>query len=149
MWINTLLVVAILVILFFAPRKEFMTNKDVMVAMKSFGTEDKSSKKSDHDSYAPIYGPPSGGTDDPKSTPSINKPSKTKPVGKYPDIFGPETSMVPGTKPNKKSGSHSNTKDDSTDEDSEPQFNPDFKKPFPKGPDEPQPFLTDFSKFLH
>jgi len=138
MWLNILLSIAVLVILFFAPRREFMMNKDVVAAMKGFGTEDKSSKKPQHDSYTPIYGPPSGGTDDPKSTPSINKPSKTKAVGTYPDIFGPEASMVPGTKPNKKSG-----------EDSEPQFNPDFKKPFPKGPDEPQPFLTDFSKFLH
>ncbi len=141
MWLNILLVIAVIVILFFAPRKEFMTNKDLMAAMKDYGTDDKHLKKNENESYAPIYGPPSGGTDDPKETPSINKPSKKTVVGTYPDIFGPETSMVPGTKPTKKRSGDP--------DDDEPQFNPDFKKPFPRGADEPQPFLTDFSKFLH
>lgn len=141
------MIIAVIVILFFAPRKEYMTNKDVMAAMKSFGTEHKSSKKPEHEFYASIYGPSSGGTDDPKSTPSINKPSKTKGVGSYPDIFGPETSMVPGTDPNKKNNQIQSS--DSEKDDTIYQFNPDFKKPFPRGPDEPQPFLTDFSKIQH
>jgi len=58
----------------------------------------------------------------------------------YPDIYGPDVELVPGTKPRSNKHKSDDTSDPSYD------FNPDLQKAFPtSGP--PQPFLNDFSGF--
>ncbi len=138
-----LLIAAILAIFLLSMTTyEHMTNKDVMSALKKYGTDDdkKKTSKPDQPVQAPIYGP---------KAPPVEHPTPTKPSSKgsssdssvYPDIYGPDVPMEPGKKCST-SGKH--TSDDV--EDCSYQFNQDLQKAFPtNGP--PQPFLTDFSKF--
>lgn len=121
-------------------QQEHMTNKDVQSALQKYaGTADTASKyESTGVSEYPIYGP--------KARPPEPKPAPG-PGGDgrhdsriYPDIYGPDVELIPGTKP--RSNKHK------SDDTSDPiyEFNPDLQKAFPtSGP--PQPFLTDFSGF--
>jgi hypothetical protein len=123
-----------------------MTNKDLMDTLSKFGEKGTKSTKKD-DKQPPeleIYGPRTSKIE-PK--PASKTDGKSGPSGDdtnvYPDIYGPEITSVPGTKC--KSGKHQS---DCVDDNDAYQFNPDLQKAFPGGGD-PQPFLTDFSKFQH
>jgi hypothetical protein len=118
-------------------RQEHMTNKDLVSALQKMGTADDKKKKQDTPSQAKIYGPVSGGVEPP--APTLNGKNGTS-TGSYPDIYGPEAVMVPGTKPSSGKQASDDTSDETYD------YNPDLQKAFPtSGP--PQPFLTDFSAF--
>jgi hypothetical protein len=118
-----------------------MTNKDLLSTLNAFS---KSSKKSTPNEE-PIYGPKVPEVEEPVPASSSNSSNSTN---MYPDIYGPEITPVPGKKKkdtHKKQGKHSSD----TVEDETYEFNPDFKNAFPTDENEPQPFLTDFSKFQH
>jgi len=122
-------------------RVESMTNKDLVSALQMHGTPDAKKKKKDEPSELEIYGPKAE-----KVVPSTTrgKTGEDSSSGTYPDIYGPDIPLVPGTKTKPMPGKHaSDHVDDETYD-----FNPDLQKAFPtEGP--PQPFLTDFSKFQH
>ena len=140
MWI--LIVVALLVLIFYTPGSiEKMTNKDLLATLSKFGTKSKSKSKYLYEE--PIYGPKAPKLAEP--VPASSKGNGSDDENTYPDIYGPEITPIPGKK-HTKSGKHSS--DDHGDD--EPyQFNPDLEKAFPMEENEPQPFLTDFSKFQH
>ena len=138
LWI-LLAIVAILAVTYYRQR-ESMTNADVQSALQKYGGSDTPhSYNSTGVSEYPIYGPtikrppvsPTGGSGE-------GAPKRT--TGLYPEIYGPDVEMVPGTKPH-------NPKHRSDDPDDPAyEYNPDLQKAFPtSGP--PQPFLTDFTKF--
>ena len=143
LWI-LLIVVALAIVILYHPSRESMTNNDLMDTLKTFGEKGKKSKSKDVHEES-IYGPKTSKIEEPK-------PTAGKGGGKheeddtnvYPDIYGPEITPIPGSKVSKK-GKHEsdNTTDDAY------QFNPNFAKAFPREDGEPQPFLTDFSKFQH
>jgi hypothetical protein len=118
-----------------------MTNIDLVSALQTHGTPDAKKKKKDQPSELEIYGPKAE-----KVVPSSSnsKSGADNSSGTYPDIYGPDIPLVPGTKTKPMPGKHaSDNVDDETYD-----FNPDLQKAFPtEGP--PQPFLTDFSKFQH
>ena len=121
-------------------RRENMTNKDVQSAMQKYaGVNDKdSSYESVGVSEYPIYGPKAR---QPEPSPEPGRGGDTKHDSRnYPDIYGPDVELVPGTKPRSNKHKSDDTSDPSYD------FNPDLQKAFPtSGP--PQPFMTDFSSF--
>lgn len=133
-------IVALLVVLFYSSRRENMSNKDLLDTLKTFGEKGTKSKSKDV-TQEPIYGPKTTEVQEPAPTPGNGGDSSG---GVYPDIYGPEITPIPGSKVSKK-GKHES--DNVTDE--AYQFNPDFAKAFPREENEPQPFLTDFSKFQH
>lgn len=127
---------------FYQPSRESMTNKNVLEALSRFEKTGKKAKK-DTPSEEPIYGPRTVKIEEPNPVPGSGKNVDDNMV--YPDIYGPEITPIPGaTKTKKKPGQETS---DSADDDTY-QFNPDLQKAFPSG-GEPQPFLTDFSKFEH
>jgi hypothetical protein len=136
-------IAAVFVVLFYSSKQEHMSNKDLMDTLKTFGEKGTKSKKSKDVTQEPIYGPKSGGLEEPKPTPGKGKNGEDD-TNAYPDIYGPEITPIPGGKSCKK-GSHES---DCTSDEAY-QFNPDFAKAFPREENEPQPFLTDFSKFQH
>ena len=142
LWIAV--IVAVLVVVFYHPSRESMTNKDLMDTLKTFGEHGKKPQSKDVHQEA-IYGPKTTKIEEPKPTPG-GKGGKSgeDDTNIYPDIYGPEITPIPGSKVSKK-GKHES--DNVTDE--AYQFKPDFAKAFPREDDEPQPFLTDFSKFQH
>jgi hypothetical protein len=138
-----LLVVAIGILIFYKPA-EHMTNKDLIATLDKFGKEGTKPKPKPKDPYEePIYGPKN-----PKlENPLPHRPGSNADDGKnaYPDIYGPEITPIPGKKQCATRGKESSDcPDDKTYE-----FNPDLKKAFPMEKNEPQPFLTDYSKFQH
>jgi hypothetical protein len=137
-WI-LLLIVAVLVILFYAPTREGMTNADLMKTLKTFGTEGKKKKDPDAESKQPIMGPYVPKVD--TSGPAGTADGKTKQTGIYPDIYGPEIKPVPGEAPK--------THNETDESDPTAQFNPDLKNAFPTDSSEPQPFLGSFKSFMH
>jgi len=144
-YIWVLIGIALLVIIFYNSQSiEKMTNKDLLATLSTFGK--KGIKPKPKDPYEePIYGPKVPKLEDPVPAPAKGKSDDSGDT--YPDIYGPEITPVPGKKQTKHNrGKHSS--DDSKDD--EPyQFNPDLEKAFPMEENEPQPFLTDFSKFQH
>lgn len=134
-----LIVLAILAILVATMyRQEHMTNKDLVSALQTHGTQETDKKKSDTPSQAPIYGPKADQA--PPAPTKTDGTSKNGGSGVYPEIYGPEYQGVPGMK--QKNPKHES--DDTSDETYD--YNPDLQKAFPtEGP--PQPFLTDFSRF--
>lgn len=148
-WLG-LLLLAMLVLVLYVPNKERMTNKDVLATLSRFETQSKKSKSSSKDTYQEeIYGPKAPEPEEPVPASSSGGKSAND-TNVYPDIYGPEITPVPGMKKSKtksKTISKSHTSDAVDDETYE--FNPDFRKAFPVDDDEPQPFLTDFSKFQH
>jgi hypothetical protein len=136
-----IVVLAIVVIFITRPLTEYMTNKDLVSALQTHGTSDAKKKKKDEPSELEIYGPKAEKV---VPTKSSGKSSGSDTSGSYPDIYGPDIPLVPGTKTKSMPGKH--TSDEVDDETYD--FNPDLQKAFPtEGP--PQPFLTDFSKFQH
>ncbi len=139
------IVVAILVIVVatYFRQRESMTNADVRSALQKYGGPDPPKKdKSDVVSKTPIYGPkvdePVPTTKNDSKDPKSKKTTPTQSV--YPDIYGPDVELVPGTKPQ----NPKHVSDDTSGPTYE--FNPDLQKAFPtSGP--PEPYLTDFSKF--
>jgi hypothetical protein len=152
------------VILFYRPR-EHMTNEQLIDTLKTFGeqgTSSSSSKTSGQSSQA-IYGPSAS----PPPVPTNTGAGGGKTVaGPYPQIFGPDVTNAPGTKPGSGSalggsdlsgggvganGGSANGfvySDQPGPQGQTHEFNPDLAKAFPvDGP--PQPFLTDFSKIQH
>ena len=141
-WIG-LLLIALLVLILYVPKKDHMTNKDLLATLDRFGKTGKKSKSSTDAYEEEIYGPKVPKTEEPAPASSGKSTNDTN---VYPDIYGPEITPIPGVKKSKsKKGSHTS---DAVEDDSY-EFNPDFRKAFPVEEDEPQPFLTDFSKFQH
>jgi hypothetical protein len=140
LWIT--LGIVVILIATYARRRESMTNADVQSALQKYGGTDTPQKyNSTGVSEYPIYGPtikrppvsPTGGS-------GAGAPKRT--TGLYPDIYGPDVEMIPGTKPSKGKNRSDDTSDPTYD------FNPDLKNAFPTaGP--PEPYLTDFVKFQH
>lgn len=137
LWIAISLV-AILVVSYY--RQEHMTNKDVQSSLQKYaGVPDTaSSYESVGVSEYPIYGPK---TRPPEPSPGPGRGGGGKHDSRtYPDIYGPDVELIPGTKPRSNKHKSDDTSDPSYD------FNPDLQKAFPtSGP--PQPFLNDFSGF--
>jgi hypothetical protein len=122
-------------------RREQMTNKDVQSALQKYAgsTDTSSAHKPTAVSQYHIYGPKAKAPE-PESEPTPGGGTGKNDSRAYPDIYGPDVELVPGTKPS--SGKHK------SDDTSDPiyEFNPDLQKAFPTdGP--PKPFLTDFSRF--
>ena len=147
-WLG-LLLLAILVLVLYVPKQERMTNKDLLATLNRFETQGtKSKSSSSKDTYQEeIYGPKAPKPEEPLPASSSGGKSAND-MNVYPDIYGPEITPVPGQKKAKtRTNARSHTSDAVDDETYE--FNPDFRKAFPVDDDEPQPFLTDFSKFQH
>jgi hypothetical protein len=137
---DLLLIILAILAIFIATmyRQEHMTNKDLISALQTHGTQEPEKAKKDTPTQAPIYGP--------KADKAPPAPTKTDGNGKnggsgvYPEIYGPEYQGVPGMKQTSSKHSSDDTSDETYD------YNPDLQKAFPtSGP--PQPFLTDFSRF--
>jgi len=147
-WLWSLLL-ALMIIIFYKPNLEKMTNKDLLSTLRTFGTKDKSSSLTPN--QEPIYGPKAPKLEDP--TPASSSSAGDNDTNMYPDIYGPEITPIPGAlnKPKSKPRSKHNGKHESDDHEDEDtyKFNPDLAKAFPMEENEPQPFLTDFSKFQH
>lgn len=138
-------VLALLIVLLYRPYRENMTNKDLLEALSKFGEHGVTKKKKDTESVQPIYGPKTEKVEEPTPISGKTK-SNVDDHMIYPDIYGPEITPIPGKKmPKHKPGQ---TVSDDPEGDAY-EFNPDLKKAFPTDGDEPQPFLTDFSKFQH
>lgn len=120
-----------------------MTNKDLMNTLNEFEKDGTPPTKKNSEE---VYGPKTvKGKSVLHDYETIN--SDTNEVSAYPDIYGPEITPVPG-KSSEKYNEFGKQVSDFVDP-NEPtyQFNPDFKKAFPHDKNEPQPFLSDFSKF--
>jgi len=140
-WIG-LTILAVAIILFYTPVSEKMTNKALLETLDKFGKTGTKPKPIDPNEQ-PIYGPKMPKLEDPVPAASS---SKDDGLNVYPDIYGPETTPVPGQKKKSKdTGKHESDKAESETY----EYNPDFKNAFPMDENEPQPFLTDFSKFQH
>ena len=144
------LIICLAVIILYIPKRESMTNKDLLNTLSKFEKKEPT-KKEDTPYEMPIYGPKTSKIE-PKPAPSKSKGGNDNggDVNIYPDIYGPEVNLTPGTNHtktmHKKNGK---VESDTIDQDDDVyQFNPDFQKAFPVYGD-PQPFLTDFSKFQH
>lgn len=138
-----LLLLISLVLLFYRSSKENMTNKDLMNTLNEFEKDGTPPTKKNSEE---VYGPKTvKGKSVLHDYETIN--SDTNEVSAYPDIYGPEITPVPG-KSSEKYNEFGKQVSDFVDP-NEPtyQFNPDFKKAFPHDKNEPQPFLSDFSKF--
>jgi len=130
--------------------RESMTNKDLISALQKFGdkTDDSSKKSNSTLQEAPIYGPTAAPPSTPFPAPSSKKSKSDGTTSDYPDIYGPDVAMTPGTGSTcKKDPSGTHASDSATSEDCTYQYNPDLKKAFPTDGKAPQPFLTDFSRF--
>lgn len=152
-----LLLLISLVLLFYRSSKENMTNKDLINTLNEFEKDGTSPTKKNSEE---VYGPKTvKGKSVLHDYETIN--SDTNEVSAYPDIYGPEITPVPGKSSEKynefgkgkevhseKYNEFGKQVSDFVDP-NEPtyQFNPDFKKAFPHDKNEPQPFLSDFSKF--
>lgn len=118
-----------------------MTNADVKAKISTYQKEPetemtppKSTHKKSDDKTA-IRGPGVPPVADDKEPKGAKKPSKVEPSsGVYPDIYGPEQSLVPGGKDNQPS---------------DIPTPPSFSAVMPNTPDVPRPFLNDFSKILN
>jgi hypothetical protein len=139
-WIG-LAILAVVIILFYQPLSEKMTNKALLETLDKFGKTGTNPKPVDPNEQ-PIYGPKMPKPEDPIPASTA---SKDDGLNVYPDIYGPEVTPVPGQKKKSKGNKQESDHVDGETHD----FNPDFKNAFPMDENEPQPFLTDFSKFQH
>lgn len=142
-----LLLLISLVLLFYRSSKENMTNKDLINTLNEFEKDGTSPTKKNSEE---VYGPKTvKGKSVLHDYETIN--SDTNEVSAYPDIYGPEITPVPGKGKEVHSEKYNEFGKQVSDfvDPNEPiyQFNPDFKKAFPHDKNEPQPFLSDFSKF--
>jgi len=140
-WIG-LAILALVVVLFYAPTREKMTNKVLLETLNKFGKTGTKPKAIDPNEQ-PIYGPKIPKTEEPVPAPSSSNSDDG--INVYPDIYGPEITPIPGQKKASKTGKEASDHVEGEVH----EFNPDFKNAFPSDENEPQPFLTDFSKFNH
>ena len=138
-----LVLLAVLIIIFYKPNVEKMTNKDLLATLRTFGTKDKSSSLVPNEE--PIYGPKVPKMEEP--VPASPDNGKSDDSNIYPDIYGPEVTPIPGSKSKKHKGKPGVINSDEKQPDDPNEFNPDLAKAFPSEKNEPKPFLTDFSKF--
>jgi hypothetical protein len=132
-----------LVLLFYRSSKENMTNKDLINTLNEFEKDGTSPTKKNSEE---VYGPKTvKGKSVLHDYETIN--SDTNEVSAYPDIYGPEITPVPGKSSEKYNELGKQVSDFVDPNEPTYQFNPDFKKAFPHDKNEPQPFLSDFSKF--
>ena len=136
------IIIMSLALIVYMSQSEHMTNKELLSTLNSFSKSSKKSVLSPNEE--PIYGPKVPEIEEPTPSSSGNNVDG---INMYPDIYGPEITPVPGKKTKKKKQNGKHTSDIVDDETYE--FNPDFKNAFPNEENEPQPFLTDFSKFQH
>ena len=147
-WIG--LIIALAIIVFYNPVSENMTNQVLLETLSKFGKTGTQPKKVDP-YEEPIYGPKTTKLEEPTPATSGNSDNG---LNVYPDIYGPEITPVPGTKKKSKdagknAGKHTGKHESDQASDETYEYNPDFKNAFPFDENEPQPFLTDFSKFQH
>jgi hypothetical protein len=130
MWWLCLGIIALILVATWHPR-EFMTNADVKAKMDFHASKPKTwnmPKKEDKDELKEgnrLMGPriPS---EEEKEVEAAKKKDAADTSSVYPQVYGPESVAVPGKS-------------------AEFQTNTNFE--FPKGPEHPQPFLANFSKF--
>lgn len=138
-----LLLLISLVLLFYRSSKENMTNKDLINTLNEFEKDGTPPTKKNSEE---VYGPKTvKGKSVLHDYETIN--SDTNEVSAYPDIYGPEITPVPGKSSEKYNELGKQVSDFVDPNEPTYQFNPDFKKAFPHDKNEPQPFLSDFSKF--
>jgi len=129
--------------------RESMTNKDLIntLSKRQREREHKGKKEEPEESELPIFGPKSGGMAPPDPKPPKPNGKHPRGYGEYPDIYGPESIMEPGTKPGQRKKPGEQASDDTSG--CEMQFNVDLRSVFPTdGPQEaPQPFLGNFAPF--
>jgi hypothetical protein len=121
-----------------------MTNNDLINTLNQFGKDGTPQSKSKNTEQ--LYGPKTiKSKHDDHEYEKINSDSNGNNI--YPDIYGPEITPIPGKNSEKHNQYGKQVSDFVDHNESTYQFNPDFKKAFPHDKNEPQPFLTDFSKF--
>lgn len=138
-----LIPIALIIIFLFKSSGEHMTNKDLLSTLNAFSQSSKKSSLTPNEE--PIYGPKIPEMEEPVPAASGNNVDSTS---VYPDIYGPEITPVPGKKKKDSHKKHGKNSSDTVNDETY-EFNPDFKNAFPTEENEPQPFLTDFSKFQH
>lgn len=131
---------SLIVVIFWNPVYEHMTNADLQKKQDfhqsnptKWDMDEKSKKtKKATESKALLIGPkvPPMDPDEPKATTSEKSGSES---AVYPHVYGPDSLKAPGQK-------NETIFHESSDYTG-------FQE-FPKGPSEPQPFLSDFSKML-
>jgi hypothetical protein len=120
-----------------------MTNKDLINTLNEFEKDGTPPTKKNSEE---VYGPKTvKGKSVLHDYETIT--SDTNEVSAYPDIYGPEITPVPGKSSEKYNELGKQVSDFVDPNEPTYQFNPDFKKAFPHDKNEPQPFLSDFSKF--
>jgi len=149
-WIG--LIIALAIIVFYKPVSEKMTNQALLETLSKFGKTGPQPKKVDP-YEEPIYGPKTTQLVEPIPASSGGNSGNVD-LNVYPDIYGPEVITTPGTKKKSKHAGKPNGKPSGKHESDQAddelyEYNPDFKNAFPFDENEPQPFLTDFSKFQH
>ncbi len=128
MWWLCLGIIALILVATWHPR-EFMTNADVKAKMDFHASKPKTwnmpKKEEAEPNEARLMGPriPS---EEEKEVEAAKKKDAADTSAVYPQVYGPESLAVPGKS-------------------AEFQSNTNYE--FPKGPEYPQPFLADFSKF--
>jgi hypothetical protein len=136
----------VLALYFLFPSQERMTNADLLSTLKTFGTQTPT-PKTPGPSEVPLFGPRAEKPDDAPSDSSGANRLNIPLTGEYPEIFGPDSVLVPGSSSKKKCNNSKHTSDGDKCEDAY-DYNPDLAKAFPtSGP--PEPYLTDFSKLHH
>ena len=136
----------VIVLYIMMPSQEGMTNSDLIATLKTFGTRNPPTKTTGP-SEVPLYGPRADKPEDaPSESSGVNR-LNIRMTGEYPEIFGPDSVLVPGAQKKKRQTSVKHSSDgDRTEEVYD--YNPDLAKAFPtSGP--PEPYLTDFSKLHH
>jgi len=131
------LLIVLCILMFYMSRREMMTNKDLMDTLDKFGKE-----SSNKVSASEIYGPK---TTKAEPQPDHSSSKDEDSLRSYPDIYGPETTPIPGRKPDDKPSKDIKNLGEHT-EDNGHKFNPNFARAFPHDENGPQPFLADFSK---
>lgn len=151
MWYTYLAILCLVLVIFWNPVFEHMTNADVAKKMDFHASgptkwhmpnaEDTKKKLTPISTHKKalnqqIMGPMIPEED--ANAPTSSKSDSKNGSGVYPSIYGPESLLPPGSKDAKSSGSESGT----------PEYTMMPTAEFPAGPAEPAPFLTDFSKIL-
>ena len=137
----------VLALYFLFPTQEYMSNADLISTLKTFGTQSPPPRTPNSPSEVPIFGPRAEKPEDAPSETSGSNRLITPLTGEYPEIFGPDSVLVPGAQRKKKPSNGKHSSDGDRTEDVY-DYNPDLAKAFPmSGP--PEPYLTDFSKLHH
>jgi len=127
MWWLCLGIIALILVATWHPR-EFMTNADVKEKMDFHACKPTlwNKKKDEKESPDPRLMGPRIPSEEEKEVEAAKKKDAADTSSVYPQVYGPESLAVPGKS-------------------AEFQTNTNYE--FPKGPEHPQPFLANFSKF--